>query len=161
MTSMLILTEEALTQHDVDRIMELHSPEPVQAHVVVPSGTDQSTLDQIVDDLTRVDIAELGRDVDSEHLEPAERARQAQGRLDASVQLLIDAGATATGSLVPDHPVEATAALARERDVDEVIVVTEPHLISDVLRRDWGSQLRRKVDRPLLHFIAGTDEVIN
>ncbi len=161
MTSMLILTEEALTQHDVDRVLELHAPDPVQAHVVVPSGTDQSTLDQVVDDLTRTDMAELGRDVDGKQPGPAERAREAQRRLDASVQLLIDAGATATGSLVPDHPVEATAALAQERDVDEVIVITEPHLISDVLRRDWGSQLRRKLDRPLLHFIAGTDEVIS
>lgn len=161
MTSMLILTEEALTQHDVERIVELHAPEPIRAHVVIPSGTDQSTLDQIVDDLARTDMAELGNDVDPIQPDALTQAKIAQSRLDASVQLLVDAGVSATGSLVPDHPVAATAALAQERDVDEVIVITEPHLISDVLRRDWGSQLRRKVNRPLLHFIAGTDEVIN
>lgn len=158
---MLILTEEALTEHDVNRIVELHAPDPIRAHVVIPSGTDQSTLDRIVDDLARTDMAELGEDVDSVQPDAVERARDAQTRLDASVQLLIDSGVSATGSLVPDHPVAATAALAEERDVDELIVITEPHLITDMLRRDWGSQLRRKVQRPLLHFISGTDEVIN
>lgn len=158
---MLILTEQALSQHDVDRLIGLHD-DALTAHIVVPSGTDQSTLDQVVDDLTRTDFQELGRDIDSDHQpSPAELARAAQERLEASIALLSAAGVTVTGSLVPDHPVDSAAAIATERDVDEIIVITEPHLISDVFRRDWGSQLRRKVDRPLLHFIADTDEVIS
>jgi hypothetical protein len=159
-TSMLILTEQALSQHDVYRIVGLHD-DPITAHIVIPSGTDQSTLDQVVDDLTRTDIKELGRDLDSAHPEATEAARAAQEQLDTSIALLAAAGATVTGSLVSNHPVDPTAEMASERDVDEVIVITEPHLVTDVLRRDWGTQLRRKVDRPLLHFIADTDEIIN
>ena len=161
MITMLILTEQALTSHDVARVAGLHAPDPVEAHVVVPTGTDQSTLDQIVDDLTRVDFDELSDDLDPKEKSNAEKVRHAQQHVDRSVELLTAAGLTATGSLVPNHPVEATADLARERDVDEVIVVTEPHLVTDVLRRDWATRLRHTVKRPVLHFIADTDQIVS
>lgn len=160
-TTMLVLTEEALTPHDIERLAGLHAPDPVVAHVVVPSGTDQSTLDQIIDDLARIDFDELGDDVDPVQPGISEQAQRAQVNLNASVQGLIAAGVATTGSLVPDHPVEATAALANEKDVDEIIVITEPHLVSDVLRRDWATRLRHTVQRPVLHFIAGTDHVVS
>lgn len=159
--TMLVLTEQTLTPHDIERLAGLHAPEPVTAHVIVPSGTDQSTLDQIVDDLTRTDFDELADDVDPVQPNVIERAQQAQQRLTESVQALSDAGVTATGSLVPQNPVDATAALADERDVDEIIVITEPHLITDVLRRDWATKLRHTVQRPVLHFIAGTDQIVS
>ena len=53
---MLVLTETALDAHDVQRLATLHAPEEARAHVVIPSGTDQSTLDQIVDDIARTDL---------------------------------------------------------------------------------------------------------
>jgi hypothetical protein len=46
-------------------------------------------------------------------------------------------------------------------DVDEVIVVTPPHLVEEALHRDWASRLRDKVNVPLLHFVAGTDRVVS
>ena len=158
---MLILTEQALTAHDIERLAGLHAPEPSTAHVVVPSGTDQSTLDQIVDDLTRTDFDELADDVDPVQPGVDEKTRQAQQSLNASVKGLTNAGVKASGSLVPERPVEATAALADEKDVDEIIVITEPHLITDMLRRDWATQLRHRIQRPVLHFIAGTDQVVS
>ena len=161
MTTMLVLTEEPLTAHDIKRITELHDTEPVTAYVVIPSGTDQSTLDQIVDDLARIDFDELADDVDPVQPDVDARTREAQRNLVRSVSGLTDAGVTASGSLVPQHPVDATAALANEKNVDEIIVITEPHLITDVLRRDWATRLRHTVQRPVLHFIAGTDQVVS
>jgi hypothetical protein len=158
---MLVLTEQTLTPHDVERLAELHAPDPVTAHIAVPSGTDQSTLDQIVDDLARIDFDELADDVDPVQPGVDEKTWEAQQALNASVQALQGAGMTTTGSLVPAKPVDATAALAQERDVDEIIVITEPHLITDMLRRDWATKLRHSVGRPVLHFIAGTDQVVN
>jgi len=158
---MLILTEEALTSHDIKRIAGLHAPDPVTAYVVIPCGTDQSTLDQIVDDLARTDMQELADDVDPVQPDVDDRTREALQRLSTSVRDLNAAGVTATGSLVPEHPVDATAVLANEEDVDEIIVITEPHLVTDMLRRDWATRLRHTVERPVLHFIAGTDQVIS
>ena len=161
MTTMLVLTEQTLTAHDIERLTELHAPDPVTAHVVIPSGTDQSTLDQVVDDLARTDFDELADDVDPVQPGISENAIRAQRALNESISLLTTAGVTTTGSLVPDHPVDAVAALANEKDVDEVIVITEPHLVTDMLRRDWATKLRHKVQRPVLHFIAGTDQVVS
>ncbi|HVQ19349.1 MAG TPA: indole-3-glycerol phosphate synthase [Actinomycetes bacterium] len=161
MITMLVLTEEPLTPHDVGRLATLHAPEPVRAHVVIPAGTDQSTLDQIVDDLARTDLQELADDVDRKHPSDADNIRQAQQALDASIEALVAAGLEADGTLAPKSPVDCAARLADEHDVDEIIVVTEPHLVSDVLRRDWATKLRHRVKRPVLHFIAGTDQVVS
>lgn len=164
--TMLVLSEDALTPHDVERLSQLHDPDPVRAHVVIPSGTDQSRLDQIVDDLARVDLAEIGEDLEGEGRTPTEIVLRARRRLDRSIAALSEAGVATDGQLVPDHPVKRAAEIAIELDVDEVVVVTEPHLVSDALRRDWATQLRHSLrdlgsERPVLHFIAGTDQVVH
>lgn len=160
MISILVLTETALAPHDVQRLATLHEPEEARAHVVVPSGTDQSTLDQIVDDIARTDLDELADDVDPQTTDEQEVAT-AQEALNRSVQALSEAGLTAVGSLVPKAPVNRVAELALSEGVDEIIVITEPHLVTDVLRRDWATKLRHKVHLPVLHFIAGTDQVVS
>jgi hypothetical protein len=157
---MLVLTETALDAHDVQRLATLHAPEEVRAHVVIPSGTDQSTLDQIVDDIARTDLDELAEDVDPQTTDEQEVAT-AQQALNQSVRSLSDVGVTASGSLVPKAPVSRVAELAISESVDEIIVITEPHLVTDVLRRDWATRLRHKVHLPVLHFIAGTDQVVS
>ena len=158
---MLVLTEQSLTAHDVTRISELHEPEEITAHVVVPCGTDQSTLDQIVDDLSRVDFDELAADLDAEERSDAEQVRQAQLLVDSSVQELAGVDIAATGSVAPSNPIEAATKLAEDLNVDEIIVVTDPHLVTDLLRRDWATRLRHAVKRPVLHFIAGTDQIVS
>jgi hypothetical protein len=164
--TMLILTEETLTDHDVQRLSQLHAPDPVSALVAVPSGTDQTVLDQVVDDFVRVDMEELVDDVEGDQPTAPEAVRAARQHLVASVALLSSAGIPSKGQLVPDHPADRVAQLAAEQDIDEVIVITEPHLVTDALRRDWATQLRHRLkaahhERPVLHFIAGTDRVVN
>jgi hypothetical protein len=164
--TMLVLTEDTLTDHDVRRLSELHAPEPVAAVVVVPSGTDQTVLDQVVDDIARVDVDELAEDVEGDQPTAPEELRVARRHLAASVKLLTQAGISTRGELVPDHPVDSVARLASQHDVDEVIVITEPHLVTDALRRDWATQVRHRLkaahhERPVLHFIAGTDRVVS
>lgn len=166
MYTMLVLTEDTLTDHDVERLAQLHAPDPVHAHLLVPSGTDQSVLDQLVDDIARVDMDELSQDIEGDGRTPNELVMRAQRHLAASVSALVAAGIEADGELVPDHPVTRTAEIAQALDVDEVVVITEPHLVSDALRRDWATQLRHrlkdaKAERPVLHFIAGTDQVMH
>jgi len=164
--TMLVLTEDTLTDHDVQRLSQLHAPDEVSAVVVVASGTDQSVLDQVVDDLTRVDMDELADDVEGRQPTAPEAVLTAKAHLDTSVTLLTQAGISSRGELVPEHPAERVAQLAAEHDVDEVIVITEPHLVTDALRRDWATQVRHRLkaadhERPVLHFIAGTDRVVN
>ncbi len=153
-----MLTENALTEHDVTRIVEWHEGE-LRLHVLVPETSDQSRVDQVVDDVARVDLDELRSDLAGTSVDDAGLA--ARRALQLSLELLAAQGITATGGLTPRDPIAATASYVASEDADELWVITEPHLVSDLMRRDWGSKLRHLVGVPVLHVIGGTDEVMN
>ena len=161
----LVLTEKALLPHDVERIRQFHpDQETVHVHVCVPQGEEQGALseaDELVDDVARADFAELKEDAGAQ---PASGPAAADA-LRSSVSALSGGSLTADGELVPANPVDAVVAKAIELDVDEIIVVTEPHWLEEVLRRDWGTRIFREVKHrhreiPVLHFIAGTDQIV-
>ena len=153
-----MLTENALTEHDVTRIVEWHEGD-LTVHVLVPETSDQSRFDQVVDDIARVDGDELRGDLagadDDDETVASRRA------LSESLELLASKNISAEGALTPKDPVPATATTVTAVDADELWVITEPHLVTDLLRRDWASKLRHLLSVPVLHVIGGTDEVIN
>jgi hypothetical protein len=155
---LIVLTENALTEHDVTRIAEWHEGE-LRPHVLVPETSDQSRVDQVVDDVARVDLDELRTDLAG--ASPDDKGLEARRALHDSLELLAAHGITATGGLTPRDPTAATAAYVTSEDADELWVITEPHLISDFMRRDWGTKLRHLLAVPVLHVIGGTDEVMN
>ena len=65
------------------------------------------------------------------------------------------------GETTVEHPVDAVVARTKQIGADEVIVLTEPHLIADLTRRDWATRLRHSLDLPLLHVVSGTDQVVS
>jgi hypothetical protein len=155
---LIVLTENALTEHDVTRIVEWHEGD-LTVHVLVPETSDQSRFDQVVDDIARVDGDELRRDlVGTDDDDETVASRRA---LSESLELLASKNISAEGALTPKDPVPATATTVTTVDADELWVITEPHLVSDLLRRDWASKLRHLLSVPVLHVIGGTDEVIN
>jgi hypothetical protein len=164
--TMLVLTEKTLLPHDVERLDQLHPDEDdVVAYVYVPGSEDESTAaqaDELVDDVSRADFAELADDVRGE---PESDEHTGQGALSASLDLLAPTSMTVHGELVPADPVATVVAKAIELDADEIIVVTESHWLDGVLRRDWGTRIYKQVKHehreiPVLHFIAGTDQVV-
>ncbi|HEX5018753.1 MAG TPA: indole-3-glycerol phosphate synthase [Actinomycetes bacterium] len=158
MSRLIVLTENALTEHDVTRIIEWHDGE-LDVHVLVPETSDQSRFDQVVDDIARVDVDELRRDIAG--ADEGDETVASRRALQESLELLTKRGVTAQGALTPKDPVPATASTVTTEDADELWVITEPHLVTDLLRRDWASKLRHLVSVPVLHVIGGTDEVIN
>lgn len=157
MSRLIVLTEHALTEHDVTRIIEWHEGD-LDVHVLVPETSDQSRFDQVVDDVARVDVDELRRDISGAEDDEAVASKRA---LRESLERLEAKGVTAKGALTPKNPVPATASTVTSEDADELWVVTEPHLVTDLLRRDWATKLRHLVSVPVLHVIGGTDEVIS
>ena len=155
---LIVLTENALTEHDVTRIIEWHDSD-LNVHVLVPETSDQSRFDQVIDDIARVELDELRRDLagvtsDNENV-------SARIALQTSLELLAAKGVSAVGALTPKDPVPATATTVTSEDADELWVLTEPHLVSDLLRRGWAEKLRHLLPVPVLHAIGGTDEVIS
>ena len=158
MSHLIVLTENALTEHDVTRIVEWHDSD-LNVHVLVPETSDQSRFDQVVDDIARVELDELRRDLSGDT--PDDASLAARRALQQSLELLAAKGVSAVGALTPKDPVPATAATVTSEDADELWVLTEPHLVSDLLRRGWASKLRHLLSVPVLHAIGGTDEVIS
>ena len=154
---LIVLTENALTEHDVTRIVEWHEGD-LAVQVLVPETSDQSRFDQVVDDLARVDVDELRRDLSGTEDDETTASRRA---LQTSLELLASKGVNAEGALTPKDPVPATAAAVSAADADELWVITEPHLVTDLLGRDWASKLRATLPVPVLHVVGGTDEVLN
>lgn len=158
MLTTVLLTEDALAEHDVQRVAHLHDPEPVRVHVLVPVDTRHNRLVEALDDLA---LGRLRDAVSDSGEEPPEQARvRALGDLERSVSALRVAGLEADGSLAGDDPVVDVVRVARDLDADEVIVITEPHLVEESLRRDWASRIRSELGRPVLHVVAGTDRVV-
>ncbi len=91
MFTTVLLTEKALSDHDVRRVAHLHDPEPVHVHVVVPSHDDRSELAEAVDDIARADFADVLHDEDAGRT-PSQLASAAEREVEASIAALLSAG---------------------------------------------------------------------
>lgn len=158
MYTIVLLTEEALTAHDVARVSSLHDTEPVSVHVLVPVDTRHNKVVTALDEIALGQLREAAHDPGQLSAEQARAG--AETALRRSVEALQGAGVRADGAVVGNDPVTETVAAAQRLAADEVVVVTEPHLVETTFRRDWGSRLRSKSSLPVLHFVAGTDRVV-
>jgi hypothetical protein len=156
----VLLTEKALSSHDVERFAHLHDPEPVRIHVLVPAHDDRTELEEVVDDLARADFSEAIHD-DHEVTDKV-RTVGAEREVAVSIAALQAAGvASVDGEVITGHPVDAVTAIVSALDADEVVVLTEPHLLADLTRRDWATRIRHAVNKPVLHVVLGTDQVVS
>jgi len=154
-----MLTEEALSGHDVTRVAQLHGDEPVSVHLLVPADTEHNSLIEALDEVALGRLREALDD--SDDATPQQAEQDAMHAVNASIEALREVGIEARGSVTGDDPVPAAIEAVKHFDVDEVIVVTPPHPVKEALHRDWSSRLRDKVDVPLLHVVAGTDRVVS
>jgi hypothetical protein len=156
--TILLLSEKTLNAHDVRRIAELHGTEEVSVHLLVPADADHNRLIEALDDVA---LGQLRDALDDDQPTPQEAEQVAMHAVNASIALLAAAGLPAKGSITGSNPVPAAVEAARTDDVDEVIVVTPPHMVSSALHRDWASRLRDELALPVLHVVSGTDRVIS
>jgi hypothetical protein len=156
--TILLLTEEPLSEHDVSRVASLHGDEPIDVHVLVPADAEHNRLIEALDEVA---LGRLREALDDDETTPQEAELEAMHAVNASLALLKAAGVEAAGSITGSHPLPATLEAAVHYDVDELIVVTPPHLVAEALHRDWASRLRDELDLPVLHFVSGTDRVVS
>ncbi len=154
----VLLVEQPLTRQDADQVRGLHTEvvDPVLYHVLLPvenaSGRVESSLGSLV---AGEASAAPAPPREPDQVEADQRALLAQARsaLGISLQVLRDAGADAEGDVVTADPVEALGAAVTELGASEAIVLTRPHLVAELLHRDWTSRARRHLGVPLLHLL--------
>jgi hypothetical protein len=157
--TIVLLTEDAVLEHDAVRLAQLHDGDEVVVQVIVPVEGDHSRV------LEALDEALLGRLRDaaknSGDPDPKDARLAALHALAESKVRLQAAGLGTTEGELAAEPVQATIAAVKRFHGDEVVVITPPHLVEEALHRDWASKLRARLDLPVLHTTAGTDRVIS
>jgi hypothetical protein len=159
-TSILIITEHRLSASDVAEVAEA-AASPVgelSFYVAVPQEATSRSTQSVIDNL-ELDVAasrgEEAIDLAAQQVDPADVAlADAEAVLADVVKALVDAGATATGEVTPNHPLETVGDIVAAQSIDEVVVVVDHHTLAGALHTDLASRIQRKFGVPTLRVHA-------
>jgi hypothetical protein len=152
--SIVLLTEEALSTTDAERIVGLHAEQAPRFSVLVPADTGRNLLADVLDHLSLLELRKALEAVGRRH--PDGDRVHADQALAATLANLQVAGAPAKGRVAEGDPVAALQKELADAPADEVIVVTRPHAVEDTFHTDWASRARDRLGVPVLHVYAGS-----
>lgn len=154
MYNVALLVERELIALDADQILSLHEgvDDDVTYHLLMPVDSSPAALSASMTAFGGAQFVPLEEPEVFVETEDALR-RDGQQELDNSAALLVDRGQTVTSKLVEFDPIDALEDLVKEHACDEVIILTEPHVVREFLKLDWTSRARRKLDVPTLHLL--------
>ncbi|MGH8824934.1 MAG: hypothetical protein ACRDVN_10705 [Jiangellaceae bacterium] len=159
MYDIVVLVEQALTDWDARQITALHHdpPEPVHYHVLIPVEDAASRVEATIGSLAASEVmGTAALYLDEADLQRVhEEVRQAsESALASSIAAFSRTGADVSGELTAIDPLSRLATLVGERESDEVVILTRPHIVADLLHVDWTHRARRKLKVPVLHLLA-------
>jgi hypothetical protein len=157
--TILVLTEDALADVDVEHLLALHEGEELEYRVLVPADSDQPLVATIVDNLGLGELREAWDRLRGKEPTVKEATATAADSLAQSLAAFARAGRAATGEVVDDDPLPALRTAVAGGAVREVAVVTYPQLLTDTFHRDWASRAREELQVPVLHLYSGTSEL--
>lgn len=152
MYDVALLIERQLNDLDADQIVALHEglEDTVAYHLLLPVQPSAAILTASMGSLGgQIPMTEPGvlEEVQQEIV------RAGQSELDASAALLKARGSEVTALLTEDDPIDALIAMVKDTCSDEVIILTEPHIVKEFLQIDWTSRAQRKLDVPSIHLL--------
>ncbi len=158
----VLLVEQALSPADALQVRSLHEEiteegeGPVVYHVLLPMEDAAARIEASLGTLSgggMIGSPSLLLDtVDFDEIRTQSLA-EATESLDASLEALRAAGATADGQVVDVSPIEALKAKVAEVDAREAIILTRPHVVAEFFHVDWAHQARRSLYVPVLHLL--------
>ncbi len=158
MYNVIVLAEQAMSSGDAAGIASLHEAIEDQRHyqVLIPCESAAVRVETTLSALgasevlaappvldNDVDLTDLQHDID----------QHAEADVAASVSALRALGHSADGQFSCEDPIDALDSVVRQQHADEVIVMTQPHVVSEFLHLDWTSKARRRLGVPILHLI--------
>ncbi|MGC4110700.1 MAG: hypothetical protein QM747_09810 [Nocardioides sp.] len=156
----VLLVEQALSAADAQQIRSLHEElvaegQEVRYHVLLPledaAARIEAAMGSISADTLAAPRIPLDPDTVEEVREQSERTWEHD--MQATLDALSAAGATADGKVVDDDPINALAAEVAAVDGREAIILTRTHVVSEFFHLDWSSRARRKIGVPVLHLL--------
>lgn len=165
MYDVLVLVEEELSVPDAERLVELYAgtPEPVRFHLILPCEDAEAQVEASLSGIAGSDMfgmtgprygfrppEEIHRAADeAQHAVDA----QATAALERSVGRLRSFDREADGVITRRHPVDQLVDDILRVHGQEVVVLTRPHVIAELLHVDWSAQARRHLGVPVLHLL--------
>ncbi len=154
MYNVALLVERQLIDLDADQILALHEgvDDDVSYHMLLPVDSSPAALSASMTAFGGAQFVPLEEPAEYTRLENELRL-DGQQELAASAALLAERGQAVTTKLVEYDPIDGLVDVVNEFSCDEVIILTEPHVVREFLKLDWTSRARRKLDVPTLHLL--------
>jgi hypothetical protein len=154
----MLIIEKAITPHDLQYVVGLHADNaeaglaPEKYVVVVPVGKENGKVLAVLDDIALGNFKGADEDTHDEPLN--QEVLEARDTMDESVKAFQAAGHEAVGELLAGKAVDGLKKIAVRHGVDEIVVLTVPHLVEEFFHRDLASRLRKQTDLPTLRLMA-------
>ena len=154
MYDVALLIERQLNELDADQIIALHEglDDTVRYHLLLPVESSTAILSSSMSALGTGQIVPISEPDTLEDVQD-EIVKAGQSELDASAALIRARKQEVSAKLTEQDPIEALVALVKESGSNEVIILTEPHVVREFLHLDWTSRARRVLDVPSVHLL--------
>lgn len=150
MGHVVVVTTNPLSASDTAELIDVAGGDPGAAtfHVAVPEEATSSSVDAVMNDWELGVAAGRGvgsRSIADNEVNPGAVARHdAKQVLEASVQVLRDAGASADGEVTPHHPLDSIGDIVAHHRPDEVVVMVRHRHLNEVTRTDLAAKIQRQ-----------------
>jgi hypothetical protein len=154
MYDVALLIERQLNELDADQIIALHEglDDTVRYHLLLPVESSTAILSSSMSALGTGQIVPISEPDTLEDVQD-EIVKAGQSELDASAALIRARKQEVSAKLTEEDPIETLVALVKESGSNEVIILTEPHVVREFLHLDWTSRARRVLDVPSVHLL--------
>lgn len=154
MYDVALLIERQLNELDADQIIALHEglDDTVNYHLLLPVQSSTAVLTSSMSALGGGQVVPI---TEPETLDDIQKEIVSAGEaeLQASADLIRARATGVTAELTEDDPIDALVAMVKRTGSDEVIILTEPHVVREFLHLDWTSRARRTLDVPSIHLL--------
>lgn len=159
MYNIVIIAEQAMTTGDAQEVVSLHEAidDTRHYHVLIPGDDAQqrveTALQSLGSDHSTTSPAAAAADAGT-GTRGAEDAEPGQDDpVGASVAAIAGFGLDASGEYSRADPIADLDRVVAEQQAAEVIVMTRPHVVAELLHLDWTSKARRRIGVPVLHLL--------
>jgi hypothetical protein len=165
MYDVVVLVEEELSVPDAERLVELYASAPgqVKYHVIIPCETAPAKVEASPANFAGTELYGMAADrysigSDEEAIKAQKNAQraldaQATAALDRSLDRLRSFDQEADGLITHGRPVDELVEQIKRVNGQEVVVLTRPHIVAELLHIDWSAQARRHLGVPVLHLL--------
>ena len=153
-----VLIEQPFRGDDAKILPSLHEglEGKVVYHVLLPREEAPAVLESTLGSLNAGDL--MGMPPVTYTPEELEEFRQQASRecaedLAATVSSIEQQGRDAVGHMVVKDPVDTLVSVVTNTGANEVVILTQPHLVAEFFHLDWTSKARKRLGVPILHLL--------